>query len=39
MPISEKTLEFLWENRIKNSRDWYIEHKNEFREFVLTPMI
>ena len=39
MPISEKTLQFLWENRIKNSRDWYTEHKNEFQEFVLVPMI
>ena len=39
MAISEKTLEFLWENRIKNSRDWYIEHKSEFQEYVLKPMI
>lgn len=39
MPISEKTLQFLWENRMKNSRDWYTEHKNEFQEFVLAPMI
>ena len=39
MPISEKTLEFLWENRIKNNRDWYMEHKKEFQEFVLQPMI
>lgn len=39
MAISEKTLEFLWQNRIKNSREWYIEHKSEFQEFVLQPMI
>ena len=39
MPISEKTLEFLWENRIKNSRQWYIEHKEEFQKFVLQPMM
>lgn len=39
MPISEKTLEFLWENKIKNNRDWYMEHKKEFQEFVLQPMI
>ncbi len=39
MPISEKTLEFLWENRIKNSREWYIEHKGDFQNFVLAPMM
>lgn len=39
MPISEKTLDFLFENRLQDSRGWYQEHKGQFQEYVLAPMI
>ncbi len=38
MPFSVKTLDFLVENRIQNSREWYHAHKEEFQQFVLQPM-
>lgn len=38
MPFSAKTLDFLMENRIMNSRTWYQEHKKEFEKFVKIPM-
>ena len=37
--FTPKTLEFLAENRFQNSRVWYAEHKDVFRETVLQPMI
>lgn len=39
MPISVKTLDFLVENRLNNSRAWYQEHKEQYKELVLTPLI
>ena len=39
MPITAKTLDFLVENRLQNSREWYAGHKAEFREAVLSPMV
>lgn len=38
MPITPKTLDFLAENRIQNSRVWYQEHKPQYQEFVLEPL-
>ena len=38
MPISAKTLDFLVENRLNNSRVWYQEHKAQYRELVLAPV-
>lgn len=38
MPFSPKTLDFLWENRMRNSRDWFEEHKSEYRSYVLDPL-
>lgn len=38
MPISAKTLDFLVENRLNNSRVWYQEHKAQYRELVLAPL-
>lgn len=37
--FSEKTLDFLAENRFQNSREWYHQHKEEYRRFVVQPFI
>lgn len=38
MPFSEKTLDFLIENRLHDDRSWYHEHKAQYTEYVLQPM-
>lgn len=38
MPISRQTLEFLMENRMRNSREWFHEHKAEYKNYVIEPM-
>jgi len=38
MTISQKSLDFLLTNYVTNSRDWFNEHKNEYREFVVEPL-
>lgn len=35
--FSPKTMDFLVENRLNDSRDWYQEHKGAFTEYVLEP--
>lgn len=37
MPFSARTLDFLFENRLNNSREWFKEHKNEYKELVEQP--
>ena len=37
--FSPETLDFLATNRFMNSREWYAEHKPEFKRYVLQPMI
>lgn len=37
MPISKQTLDFLIENRIQNSRDWFHNHKDIYQKVVLAP--
>ncbi len=39
MPFSGKTLDFLVENRFRDSREWYREHKEEFQKQVMAPML
>lgn len=39
MPISKETLDFLVENRLQNSRDWFHDHKKVYQEVVLAPLI
>lgn len=36
--ITTKTLDFLCENRFRNSREWFLEHKEEYLELVLKPL-
>lgn len=36
--FSEKTGGFLWDLAFNNERPWFLEHKQEFEEFVNTPL-
>ncbi|MFR3238033.1 MAG: DUF2461 domain-containing protein [Acutalibacter sp.] len=36
--FSQKTLEFLFENRLHDSRTWFAEHKKEYQALVIQPM-
>lgn len=38
MPFSQKSLDFLLENRIMNSKLWFEEHRHIYDEHVLTPL-
>jgi len=38
MPLSEQTLQFLIENKIENSRDWFNAHKEDYRRLVVQPL-
>lgn len=38
MPFSEKTLDFLFENRLQDSKDWFDAHKKDYLEYVLHPL-
>ena len=38
MPISQKSLDFLAENRFRNSKKWYDEHRAEYLEYVVEPL-
>lgn len=38
MPFSQKTLDFLFENRIQDSRSWFEEHKNIYLRTVYAPL-
>lgn len=37
MPFSAKTLDFLFENRLNDSRNWFNEHKSDYTEYVKKP--
>lgn len=38
MPFSQKTLEFLFENRLQDSREWFEAHKAEYNQLVIDPL-
>ena len=38
MPFSQKTLDFLFENRLHDSRIWFEEHKSDYRQYILEPL-
>ena len=38
MPFSQETLDFLFENHFRDSRDWFQEHKEEYRRLVFDPL-
>ena len=37
MSFSKKTLDFLFENRLHDSKSWYQEHKADYRQYVAEP--
>lgn len=37
MPFSSKTLEFLFENYARNSKEWFVEHKQDYEKYVKQP--
>lgn len=38
MPISQKSLDFLFKNWATNSREWFLEHKGEYTRLVVEPL-
>lgn len=36
--VSQKTFEFLVENRLRNDKEWFLEHKNDYNSYVLQPL-
>ncbi len=36
--FSQKTLDFLFENRLQDSRSWFAEHKKEYQSLVIEPL-
>lgn len=38
MPFSAKSLDFLFENRLNDKKEWYEAHKEDFRTLVLQPL-
>jgi len=39
MPFSQSTIEFLVENRLQDSRDWFRENKDRYNRVLLEPFI
>ena len=39
MLLSVESMDFLMENRLQNSREWFLAHKAQYQQFVLTPLI
>jgi uncharacterized protein (TIGR02453 family) len=37
--FSRKTFDFLFENRLNNSKKWFLDHKNDYNEYVLNPLM
>ena len=37
--FSRNTIDFLIENRIQNSKTWFEEHRTQYNEFVLAPLV
>lgn len=37
MPFTKKTLDFLFENCLHDSKEWYQEHKAEYKQYVAEP--
>ncbi len=38
MPFTQKTIDFLFENRLHDSRDWFTQHKQDYAEYVIKPL-
>jgi len=38
MPLTDNALRFLFENRVMDSKPWFLEHKSEYEALVLQPL-
>jgi len=38
MPFSDKSIDFLFENRVVDNKAWFLEHRAEYESLVLDPM-
>lgn len=38
MPFSPQTLDFLFENRLNDSKTWFHEHKQDYEKYVADPL-
>ena len=38
MPFTQQTTDFLFENRLHDSREWFGEHKQDYQRVVIQPM-
>lgn len=38
MPFSEKSIKFLFENRVVDSKSWFAEHREDYDSLVIQPM-
>lgn len=38
MAFSKNTLDFLFENKLHDSRTWFAEHREQYQEYVISPM-
>lgn len=37
--FSQKTIDFLIENRLQNSKEWFEERREQYNEFVISPLV
>ena len=37
MPFTQKSLDFLFENRLHDSKEWFAQHKQEYKTYVIEP--
>lgn len=37
MPFSPRTLDFLFENSLNDSKSWFNDHRNEYNEYIAAP--
>ena len=38
MSFTQQTVDFLFENRMHDSREWFKEHKSDYQQLVIAPM-
>lgn len=38
MPFSQQSIDFLFENRLHDSKEWFNEHKSDYKELVTEPL-
>lgn len=38
MPFTQQSVDFLFENRLHDSREWFKEHKQDYQSLVVDPM-